>query len=80
MSCTVNTIAAAVIEAAPPVFSTSAGVTLLHGDLRGVDRALQLGRATLANIRQNLAFAFAYNLLGVPLADGVLVKGIEIIY
>jgi Cu+-exporting ATPase len=50
----------------------SAAVTLLHGDLRGVARALRLGRATMRNIRQNLAFAFAYNLLGVPLAAGLL--------
>jgi Cu+-exporting ATPase len=50
----------------------SAGVTLLHGDLRGVARARTLGVQTLANIRQNLAFAFLYNLLGVPIAAGVL--------
>src|SRR6185503_12230657 len=50
----------------------SAGVTLLHGDLRGVVRARRLSRATLRNIRQNLFFAFVYNFLGVPLAAGVL--------
>ncbi len=50
----------------------SAGITLLHGDLRGVARARALSRATLRNIRQNLFFAFAYNALGVPLAAGVL--------
>ncbi len=50
----------------------SAGITLVKGDLRGIVRARQLSRATLRNIRQNLAFAFAYNLLGVPIAAGVL--------
>jgi P-type Cu+ transporter len=50
----------------------SAAVTLLHGDLRAVARAIRLGRATLANIRQNLFFAFVYNALGVPIAGGVL--------
>jgi Cu+-exporting ATPase len=50
----------------------SAGVTLVKGDLRGIVRARRLSRATLANIRQNLFFAFVYNLLGVPIAAGVL--------
>lgn len=50
----------------------AAGVTLVKGDLLGIARARALGRATVANIRQNLAFAFAYNLLGVPVAAGVL--------
>ncbi|MEP6865236.1 MAG: heavy metal translocating P-type ATPase [Deltaproteobacteria bacterium] len=50
----------------------SAGITLVKGDLRGIVRARELGRATLRNIRQNLAFAFAYNILGVPIAAGVL--------
>ncbi len=50
----------------------SAGITLLHGDLRGVVRARRLSRATLRNIRQNLFFAFVYNALGVPLAAGAL--------
>jgi Cu+-exporting ATPase len=50
----------------------SAGVTLLHGDLRGVARALRLSRATMRNIRQNLFFAFVYNMLGVPIAAGLL--------
>jgi len=50
----------------------SAGITLVKGDLRGIVRARQLSRATLRNIRQNLAFAFAYNLLGVPIAAGAL--------
>ena len=50
----------------------SAGVTLVKGDLRGIVRARRLSRATLANIKQNLFFAFVYNALGVPLAAGVL--------
>jgi len=50
----------------------SAGVTLVKGDLRALVRARRLSRATVANIRQNLALAFVYNLIGVPLAAGVL--------
>ena len=50
----------------------SAGVTLVKGDLRGIVRARLLSRATMANIRQNLFFAFFYNALGVPLAAGAL--------
>jgi Cu+-exporting ATPase len=50
----------------------SAGVTLVRGDLRGIVRTLRLSRATMRNIRQNLAFAFLYNVLGVPIAAGVL--------
>jgi len=50
----------------------SAGVTLVHGDLRGVARARALSQATMRNIRQNLFFAFAYNLVGVPIAAGAL--------
>jgi Cu+-exporting ATPase len=50
----------------------SAGVTLVKGDLRGIVRARKLSRATMANIRQNLFFAFVYNGLGVPVAAGVL--------
>jgi Cu+-exporting ATPase len=50
----------------------SAGITLVKGDLRGIVRARRLSRATMANIRQNLFFAFAYNTLGVPVAAGVL--------
>ena len=50
----------------------SAGVTLVKGDLRGIVRALRLSRATMRNIRQNLLFAFLYNLLGVPVAAGLL--------
>jgi P-type Cu+ transporter len=50
----------------------SAGVTLVKGDLRGIARAAALSRATMRNIRQNLAFAFGYNALGIPVAAGVL--------
>jgi Cu+-exporting ATPase len=50
----------------------SANITLVSGDLRGIARAIRLSRATMANIRQNLFFAFIYNLLGVPIAAGVL--------
>ncbi|MBC7804258.1 MAG: HAD-IC family P-type ATPase, partial [Candidatus Parcubacteria bacterium] len=50
----------------------SAGITLVKGDLRGIARAAALSRATMRNIRQNLAFAFGYNALGIPIAAGVL--------
>ena len=50
----------------------SAGVTLVKGDLNGIARARKLSRATMGNIRQNLFFAFIYNMLGVPIAAGVL--------
>ena len=50
----------------------SAGITLVKGDLRGIARARALSRMTMRNIRQNLAFAFAYNALGVPIAAGIL--------
>ena len=50
----------------------SAGITLLHGDLRGLVRAVVLSRAVMRNIRQNLVFAFLYNALGIPLAAGLL--------
>ncbi len=50
----------------------SAGVTLVRGDLRAIARARSLSRLTMANIKQNLFFAFAYNAAGVPIAAGVL--------
>jgi Cu+-exporting ATPase len=50
----------------------SAGITLLEGDLRGIVRARRLSAATMANIRQNLFFAFFYNAAGVPIAAGLL--------
>jgi Cu+-exporting ATPase len=50
----------------------SAGVTLVKGDLAGIARARVLSRATMRNIRQNLVLAFVYNVLGIPLAAGVL--------
>jgi Cu+-exporting ATPase len=50
----------------------SAGITLVKGDLSGIVRARRLSRATMRNIRQNLAFAFVYNAIGIPIAAGVL--------
>ena len=50
----------------------SAGVTLVRGDLRGIVRARRLSRDTMRNIRQNLFFAFIYNVAGVPIAAGIL--------
>ena len=50
----------------------SAGVTLLHGDLQGVVKAIRLSQATMRNIRWNLFWAFAYNAVGIPIAAGIL--------
>ena len=50
----------------------SAGIVLVKGDLRGIVRARRLSRATIKNIRQNLAFAFLYNTMGIPIAAGLL--------
>ncbi|CAN5897318.1 heavy metal translocating P-type ATPase [soil metagenome] len=50
----------------------SAGITLVKGDLAGITRAITVSRATMRNIRQNLIFAFAYNVIGIPVAAGVL--------
>jgi Cu+-exporting ATPase len=54
------------------VAMNSAQVTLVKGDLRGIARARAISQATIANMRQNLVFAFVYNALGVPLAAGAL--------
>ena len=48
------------------------GLLLLKGDLRGIEKAIQLSRAMMRNIRQNLFFAFIYNALGIPIAAGAL--------
>ncbi len=50
----------------------SSGITLVKGDLRGIVRARRLSRGVMRNIRQNLFFAFVYNVIGVPIAAGVL--------
>lgn len=50
----------------------ASGITLISGDLRGLVKALHLSRRTMGNIRQNLFFAFIYNLVGVPIAAGIL--------
>ena len=50
----------------------SAGITLVGGDLHGLVRAFRLSRRTMRNIRQNLFLAFVYNLLGIPVAAGLL--------
>jgi Cu+-exporting ATPase len=50
----------------------SAGITLVRGDLSGIVTARALSRATMQNIRQNLAFAVAYNSVGIPIAAGLL--------
>ena len=50
----------------------SAGITLLKGDLRGIEKTIRLSRAMMRNIRQNLFFAFIYNAAGIPIAAGLL--------
>jgi Cu+-exporting ATPase len=57
----------------------SAGITLVKGDLRGIVRARRLSRATLTNIRQNLFLAFVYNVVGIPVAAGVLYPSLGIL-
>ena len=47
-------------------------ITLISGDLQGIVTAIQLSKATMANIRQNLFFAFIYNVVGIPIAAGIL--------
>jgi Cu+-exporting ATPase len=54
------------------VAMSSAQLTLVKGDLRGIVRAREISSATVRNMRQNLVFAFAYNALGVPIAAGLL--------
>jgi P-type Cu+ transporter len=54
------------------VAMNSAGITLVKGDLTGIARAITLSRATMRNIRRNLALAFLYNVICVPIAAGVL--------
>jgi Cu+-exporting ATPase len=54
------------------VAMSSAQVTLVKGDLRGIARARELSESTVRNMKQNLGFAFVYNALGIPLAAGVL--------
>ena len=54
------------------VAMNSAPVTLVKGDLRGIAHARKLSQETIANMKQNLGFAFVYNALGVPIAAGVL--------
>jgi len=50
----------------------SADITLVKGDLRGIEKAIRLSRTVMRNIRQNLFFAFIYNALGIPVATGAL--------
>ena len=57
----------------------SAGITLVKGDLGGIVRAIMLSRSTMRNIRQNLFFAFIYNLIGVPVAAGVLYPAVGVL-
>ena len=57
----------------------SAGITLLKGDLRGIVKAVRLSRAMMRNIRQNLFFAFIYNVIGIPIAAGVLYPSLGIL-
>ncbi len=61
------------------VAMSSAQITLVKGDLRGILRARQISEATVANMKQNLGFAFAYNALGIPLAAGVLYPAFELL-
>ncbi len=57
----------------------TAPVTLVRGDLRGIVHAIQLGRAMMRNIRQNLLFAFLYNALGIPVAAGILYPSLGVL-
>ena len=57
----------------------SAGITLVRCDLAGIARAITLSRATMRNIRRNLFFAFAYNVVGIPIAAGALYQAFGIL-
>jgi Cu+-exporting ATPase len=57
----------------------SAGITLIKGDLHGIVNAIRLSRAVVRNINQNLVFAFGYNVLGIPIAAGVLYPGLGVL-
>jgi Cu+-exporting ATPase len=57
----------------------SAGITLVKGDLRGITRARRLSRSTMRNVRQNLFLAFVYNVIGVPVAAGVLYPSLGVL-
>jgi Cu+-exporting ATPase len=61
------------------VAMSSAQVTLVKGDLRGIVRACEISEATVRNMKQNLAFAFLYNALGVPVAAGVLYPSLGVL-
>lgn len=67
------------MDAGADVALESAGITLVHGDLRGIVRARKLSRATMRNIRQNLFWAFFYNGLGIPLAAGALYPSLGLV-
>ena len=50
----------------------SAGITLLHGDIRKISQAIELSHATMRTVKQNLFWAFIYNVVGIPVASGLL--------
>ena len=67
-----NRSVALVVDLGPTTYLDSSGITLLKGDLMGIVRARRVSESTMRNIRQNLFFAFVYNVAGIPLAAGVL--------